>query len=302
MLFSTSGFASTPLPLEQLNLQAQVVTNLQNNTVPLLEDGKLLCASSILTADGYLLTALHCLRDCLIENNQMEQAKNKDVGVMDIAVVRKNNPLNIFCSHITAPQISDEPIQVVATGNHLTILSPTILDHYPVYYNELKQKDWITRSSDFAILKVRPKTSLRCLKLSTGAVSAKDIVAVGFPVSAATVEHPIQLRGSAGEIYGTVEESVNYREQSTASAQLLKKILYQDPRTLFSSASVNPGQSGGPIVNLQGEIVGVVSGYENSKGGVHELSGSFVGPMRLVLNQAAGFGDRLWMANQACAK
>ena len=112
--------------------------------------------------------------------------------------------------------------------------------------------------SDARIIGARPEHDLAVIKAdklpddlfaatmrSTGGLRPGDpVVAVGFPFG-------IGPSASAGVISGLQREF-----RSASGERLLTNLIQFD-------AAVNPGNSGGPLVTLEGEVVGIVTGLLN---------------------------------------
>ena len=112
--------------------------------------------------------------------------------------------------------------------------------------------------SDARIIGARPEHDLAVLKAveipddleaatmrSTGGLRPGDpVVAVGFPFG-------IGPSASAGVVSGLKREF-----RSASGERMLSNLIQFD-------AAVNPGNSGGPLVTLEGEVVGIVTGLLN---------------------------------------
>jgi len=100
---------------------------------------------------------------------------------------------------------------------------------------------------DLAVLKAKsiPDDLFPATMRSTNGLRlGDDVVAVGFPFG-------IGPSASAGVISGLRRE---YR--STSGERILGNLIQFD-------AAVNPGNSGGPLITLEGEVIGIVTGLLN---------------------------------------
>jgi S1-C subfamily serine protease len=82
------------------------------------------------------------------------------------------------------------------------------------------------------------------MRSTAGLKPGEEVVAVGFPFG-------IGPSASAGVISGLKREYVSPEGQ-----RLLTNLIQFD-------AAVNPGNSGGPLVTLDGEVIGIVTGLLN---------------------------------------
>ena len=102
-------------------------------------------------------------------------------------------------------------------------------------------------NSDIAIVRVRSTQPLPTVKLGTSATlrPGEFVVALGAPAG-------LSNSVSAGIISALhrLKSDLGLREQRTAARQNTMEYIQTD-------AAINSGNSGGPLVNLQGEVIGV---------------------------------------------
>lgn len=105
----------------------------------------------------------------------------------------------------------------------------------------------IDETNDLAVLQVKKeKRQIHSLKLNiSGAKLGEDILALGYPLRGLLSENSSDLSVTTGVV-------------STLAG------LQGDRRYLTISAPVQPGNSGGPLVNRSGEVVGIVSAKLNA--------------------------------------
>ncbi len=102
------------------------------------------------------------------------------------------------------------------------------------------------RRSDIAVVRVRARSPLPALVLGDS-----DAMEIGDRVLA--IGAPFGLRGSVTS--GIV----------SAKGRALRLTSYED--FLQTDAAVNPGNSGGPLVNLEGKVIGITSAIKSRSGG-----------------------------------
>jgi S1-C subfamily serine protease len=112
--------------------------------------------------------------------------------------------------------------------------------------------------SDAAVIATQPESDLAVLKAKTlpddlvpATLGAADDLSVGDPVIAVGFPFGVGPSATAGVISG-----LNREYRSPEGASILSKLIQFD-------AAANPGSSGGPLVNAQGEVVGIVTAILN---------------------------------------
>lgn len=136
---------------------------------------------------------------------------------------------------------------------NLILTSAHCVDRYRSLSVYFKMKDWIklnarrvqvVEKSDLALLEIDQDLSLPLLPL----FSRSESIQVGQAI--ATIGHPI------GGVHLKVDSLLNSDYVHVISSGLISKV---GSNGFVSDASVSPGNSGGPVLNQKGEIVGVVS-------------------------------------------
>ncbi len=123
---------------------------------------------------------------------------------------------------------------------------------------------------DMAILKLDPQHLLYGYEPME--LARRDMVTVGDPVyavgfpSAAGMEFPMPW----GSSFGLGDYPAAYPEDATVTAGVISKMLTVDGVAYYQmDASVNPGNSGGPLVNKNGQVLGIVTLSMFQAQGIH---------------------------------
>jgi serine protease Do len=139
-----------------------------------------------------------------------------------------------------------DPAGVILTNYHVVDgadeLEVQLYDGRKFLTNEV----WYDRRSDIAVIRVKTRTPLPTLELGDS-----DAMEIGDRVLA--IGAPFGLRGSVTS--GIV----------SAKGRALRLTSYED--FLQTDAAVNPGNSGGPLVNLEGKVIGITSAIKTRTGG-----------------------------------
>ncbi len=102
------------------------------------------------------------------------------------------------------------------------------------------------KENDLALLRITPKTNIIPLKI----VNPSKTPEVGQPI--ATIGHPVRA--------GSKDKSTKLQFDSNDTFLISSGIVSgKADEVLITDTSLSPGNSGGPVFNLNGDIVGVVS-------------------------------------------
>lgn len=266
--FACSSLAQQALPA---GLSPAVSAKL-TQTALVLDEPDSYCTVSPMTPDGYMLTALHCVRTCLTEANAADSSSNPFIGLPDLFVSTHSRTGGISCPTLAIPALGVKGVTVVATGTALAQFDSHFMFDFPALYAELKAHGFSTRANDFAILKIAAPHALTCLPLATAPVAmGTSIWAVGFPLPDDEKVKPT-LQASPGRVYSSAQESRMYAAAPDDRERQFLNAVYSDAGVVYSSATTQPGQSGGPVITADGTVVAVISGYTNfGNPEVHEL-------------------------------
>jgi hypothetical protein len=278
------GEVHTPQAIRtpQLDFSPATVAHLEKNVHRLKmdpEDASSYCTVFPVTSDGYMLTALHCVRACLVELGKVDEAGNGYLGLKDLVVVHNPENTNAVCAKFQIPALSiTGNIKVVATGSALTLYSRQLFHDNSGFMQQLRDRGWDRRSNDFALLKIEVNAPLSCLRMNPGRlIGGQEAWSVGYPIKAKPSDEP-ELSASRGRLFSRPEDSQTYQGQPTHEDREWIRAQLGAANLIFSNAANTFGQSGGPIVDANGAVIGITSGFasppESKENAVHELVGT----------------------------
>lgn len=276
LTIAVSLSAEAQMSLPKAGLRADVQKKLEATTLVLNAPASW-CTVSPITPDGYLLTALHCVRDCLIKAGAAEEGAVPNFGLQDLFLVKNPTRVNVVCADQSVPALGAKSVTVVATGRALSSFSAEFFGSFSGLHQELQERGLSSRGNDFALLKIDTKKPLPCLSLQLSPmVAGSKIFGIGFPKPQQQTQS-LTLQASPGLRYASASQSQFY-QASPQSERAYVESLYNDTAVIYSNAVSQFGQSGGPVVNEAGELVGVISGYSivprKNRGEIHELVGA----------------------------
>lgn len=307
VLATASAANARPQPIREAGLSEAVVGRIEQTALKLQlapEDPRSYCTAFPVSPDGYLLTALHCVRHCLKEAGALDEASNEFFGLKDLFVVNRPWNTDVNCAKFSIPATGIEGVvKVVATGSALMIYESQLLADHTGLFRQLSDRGWDRKANDFALLKVEPRNPLACLPLNSKSLGVgQEIWAVGYPTPAEPAGSPV-LNASRGRLFPRVEESLTYQSKETESERQWIRTQFGAPSLIFSNAWNEFGQSGGPIINASGEVVGVISGFASpvagKNKGVHELAGAQA--TSILRSLPRDLARELMTKNSACA-
>lgn len=112
---------------------------------------------------------------------------------------------------------------------------------------------YVSRTDDFAVLKlnVRKKDSTMPICYASYPLTGEDVLAIGSP------------RGLANTLTRGIVSAVRRSDSN------LKSAVPQGSTIIQTDAAVNPGNSGGPLVNSNGEVIGIVTFQKSGAEGLN---------------------------------
>ncbi|MGH8869265.1 MAG: S1C family serine protease [Actinomycetes bacterium] len=138
-------------------------------------------------------------------------------------------------------------------------------------------------SYDLAVIKVKARD------LPTARLGNSDDVVVGDPVVA--IGSPLGLSGTVTSgIVSALDRPVTAGESAGESSFI---------NAIQTDAAVNPGNSGGPLVNRRGEVVGINSAIASLGAGLGNQTGSIGLGFAIPVNQARRVAEELIRTGEA---
>ena len=112
---------------------------------------------------------------------------------------------------------------------------------------------YVSRAEDFAVLKPQSLSRMPSIPIcyATYPVAGQEVLALGSP------------RGLANTITRGIVSAVRRSESD------LKTVSPEGSTIIQTDAAVNPGNSGGPLVNSQGEVIGIVTFKKTASQGLN---------------------------------
>ena len=144
-----------------------------------------------------------------------------------------------------------DPKGVILTNNHVVVGSNEVEVHLQDGRKFLSKEIKTDPKTDLAIIRIDAKKPLPFLELGNS-----DAMEIGDRVLA--VGAPFGLTGSVTS--GII----------SAKGRNLHMNMYED--FLQTDAAVNPGNSGGPLINLEGKVIGINTAIKSGTGGFQGVS------------------------------
>lgn len=162
----------------------------------------------------------------------------------------------------------DKDRRLVLTNYHVVYETPTAKVFFPHFRDgqPVAEKDYYRDRAkrlaiDASVIAVDKKADLAILQLASLPDDAEAIpLAAGSPDPGDTV-HSIGSAGKSDALFGYVKGAVRqvYKKEWKAEIEP-KKVASFEARVVETDSATNPGDSGGPLLNAGGELVGVTQG------------------------------------------
>ncbi len=283
-------------------VQGATLTDLERKAVVKIEDSQTYCSAFAVTPDGYFLTALHCLRSCLQAQNLADVGANLGLGLQDLVVIHNADNLKATCADFKIKALVVPSLHLVAGGPALSLWTPEFLSSYPQQYQELVSRGWSLKTNDFLLVKVSLNQPQPCLRFSRQEVApGGSLMSLGFPQPSQPGVQPV-LTVIHGARYSHLADSHGAKAWVTQEDSNWFQASFAVPGLIYADIENSSGQSGGPLLNPQGQVIGLISGLVPSADPqghqFHELVGV---SMHHVLSQLPReIESELELKNQSC--
>ena len=216
------------------------------------------CSASMVSPDGYVITAGHCMESCLKQAGQfkVESSKNPNYSIKEPSL---QAPVNLKCSGMSLPALGASNPQVVYIGRGFASFDdPKILEIPDAVFKRM-----LNAEDDFGVLKFDLKTQATCIPVSFKPLLPGDATwVVGFPGNNTRPDGFGSNGRSEYVSYGNVEKDLSkndyyLRNHFTGKQMDRLESFYGKSNQVISTTDHFPGNSGSMTINSQGELVAV---------------------------------------------
>lgn len=262
-------------------LRAPDRTELTAATVRLVGDDGSHCSASVISPEGHLLTALHCVERCLMQHDLLERFKSPYIETLSFRT-KAQPAAGAVCKGFRLPESRRMRVELVHLGPGVV----NFVDYHPISrIPEAEFERLIRLRGDFAILKAapdQPNASAKPLPCAQAEITplpenaGSALYALGFPLAKRSTKLSagtrVASRGPAARgadlaqlIEGHIAQSLSGNpviRDSGFSEGVFRRVeaFHQGPGVRLAHLDIYPGMSGGPVVNHLGRVVGAVSG------------------------------------------
>lgn len=219
------------------------------------------CSSTFISSNGYLLSAAHCLEDCLVKNKILEPKQilptsslNSSQESATALVLNRENLSKKATCRVLIPGMGPMDAEVVAAPRCLLKFSS-----YSRVKNEKVSDPACVHSEDFMVLKIPSEAPTACLNASVGGIPQNGMVwGMGYAIKTergsfdSDGQNKQLIAGHRNDLDSCVLDPYNLKGQ--------KRDVKTDTNLEGHHHLTTDGaawMSGAGILNMSGEVVGV---------------------------------------------
>lgn len=189
---------------------------------------------------------------------------------INVSVYEKVNPSIVFIEAVTGEEVSTGTGVVVGKNGEILTSSHVISDNAQIevtnYKGEVYKAQIIYRpknATDLMLIKIKSKTNLPAIKLGDSSILkvGQKVLAIGNPF------------GFSGTLTSGIISRIDYERNK-----------------IQTDAAINPGSSGGPIVNTEGEVIGISQSIFNPDNNHSNIGIGFAIPVNDVKKLLTAYG------------
>jgi hypothetical protein len=250
---------------KQIPRAPQRLSEALNASVQLTSPADLECSAAVVSPRGHILTALHCVTDCLKQKGLTRKSHTENYGILEVL----DQAPNILCKTYRLEELGTRGARILYTGQGLFYPedgeAPEAVPH-----DELERV--VNWEEDYAILKVDAETD--CIPVAASEPAPGDWVwGIGYP-GGARRKNGFSSNGEDEYVrYGEVRAGLNLPllsgEFSADYVEYLKR-RYSSPRLMVTNLDIQNGVSGGMVINEEGSLVGITVEGASQKAGYRD--------------------------------
>ena len=209
------------------------------------------CSAALISSDGYVLTAGHCIKECMIKNGFAEWTQNSN-PYYEIFRVTAQSPMKNPCT-LAISELGVQDPDIILVGKGFTAFD----DAHVSQYSPEQIDEFVRNQDDFAILKYSLLKNVPCVSPRwTEVLKGEAVWAVGYPGKNIRAEG-LGSNGqseyiSFGKITQGSSESAWVKSRNMSAAEIARLDAYYDKPSQFrSDMDTYPGSSGSMTIDQE---------------------------------------------------